>query len=154
MKLRKLTLGLALVSAISFTVVSCGPKDQDIQTEITTAINNPGIMVAVEKGAATLSGKVTSEQEKAVLEMKVKAIKGVKSIQNNLEVPPPPKVDPDAENNLKLAEALKVFPKVKGTVANGVVTLLGDASKEENKKIMQLVSGLNIGKVDNKITVK
>lgn len=154
MKLRKLTLGLALVSAMSLTVVSCGPKDQDIQTEITTAINNPGIMVAVEKGAATLSGKVTSEQEKADLEMKIKAIKGVKSIQNNLEVPPAPKVDPDAENNQKLASALAAFPKIKGAVANGVITLLGEANKEENKKIMQLVSGLNIGKVDNKITVK
>lgn len=154
MKLRKLTLGLVLVSTMSFTIVSCGPKDDEVKTKVTTTINKPNIMVDVTKGVATLSGEVVSEQEKTDLENQVKAIEGVKSVVNNITVPPPPKVDPDAENNSKIAAALKDFPKVQGTVANGVVTLTGEATKDENKKVMQAVSGLNIGKIENKITVK
>lgn len=154
MKLRKLTLGLALLSAMSFTVVSCGPKDDVVKTEITTALNKQDIMVSVDKGVATLSGKVVSDAEKAEMETKAKAIKGVKSVVNNLEVPRPPAVDPDAAVNTQVSTALKDFPKVQGRVVNGVVTLNGEATKDENKKIMQLVSALNIGKVDNKLVIK
>lgn len=144
---------MALVSAISLTVISCGPKDTDIRTEITNSLSKPDLMVDVTNGKATISGTVTSEQEKADIIAKVQNIKGVKSVEDNLTIPQP-KVDPDADNNAKLAEILKAFPKVQGTVVNGTVMLSGEASSEENIKVMQAVSALNIGNVDNKITVK
>lgn len=153
MKLKKLSIGLALVSAISFTAVSCGPKDADIKTEITNSLSKPDLMVDVTDGKATISGTVTSEQEKADIIAKVKGTKGVKSVEDNLTIPQP-KVDVDAENNAKLAEILKAFPNVKGTVVNGTIMLSGEANKDENMKVMQAVSALNVARVDNKITVK
>jgi osmotically-inducible protein OsmY len=91
------------------------------------------------------------------------AVKGVKTVVNNITVTPPPApvvvapppvINPDDVLTRSVRDAIKDFPGVTATVTNGVVTLTGTVSKENQRKIMMSVSSLKPKKIENKLTVK
>src|SRR5688500_13875005 len=89
MKIAKLLPLLALVAGLTFS--GCKPKDADIKANIEKSLkespSTSGVMVMVNEGVATLSGEVPDAATKSALDAKVAGIKGVKSVQNNTNLP-------------------------------------------------------------------
>ena len=148
---------------MSATLVSCGVKDSTIQEEIANAAKTTPdlatVTSTVKDGVVTLTGEVKDDAAKAASEAAVKAIKGVKSIVNNISITPPPPppvvtVNPDDELKKGIADATKDFPTVKADVVDGVVTLTGDIKRSSLPKLLQSLNSLKPKKVDNKLTIK
>ncbi len=165
MKLTKLLMAIAIVSTVSF--VSCGPKDADIQTAVQAKINAmpdmvKGATVEVKDGVATLSGECKDEMCKAECEKAAKEVKGVKSVVSNFTIaaPPPPPPAPvviTADDPLTkgVTDATKDFPGVTATVNDGVVSVTGEISKANWKKLKMALDGLRPKKVDGSgLTIK
>lgn len=86
MKIKNLLAILALFAAL--TAVACGGKtDADVQKEVTSRINKPGVTATVKDGVVTLSGTVATQEESKSVEASVKG-EGVKSVTNNLQIKP------------------------------------------------------------------
>lgn len=88
----------------------------------------------------------------------LKAIEGIKDVMDmsTVEAPAPveTKVASAPENLQKVKDALKDFPKVKAEVVNGELTINGDVTKEDAKKIKQSIDALKVGKVKYNYIVK
>lgn len=154
MKTTKLMMSAAI--AATLFLVSCGPKDADIQAAV-QAKEASGITVAVTKGAVTLTGEAPDDAAKAIAEEVAKAEKGVKSVANNLTVKPavaPVVIAEDTVLQKNVADAVKDFPTVKADVKDGVVTLTGELKKASLITLMQHLSALKPKKIDNKLTIK
>ena len=89
----------------------------------------------------------------------LKAIPGVKDVMDMASVTPAAAavetasvVDPAVQQ--KLADAVKDFPTVKAEVVNGELTLTGDVTAEQARKIKMSVDALKLGKVNFKYNVK
>src|ERR1700712_4446922 len=126
MTFTKVLMGLAI--AISVGVVSCKPKDADVKAAIETSVSSVaasvnGAAFNVKDGVATISGEAKDEATKAALATAVAALKGVKSVVNNVTIaapPPPPTVVPasvatvlDATTQQKVKDGLK---DIKGVI--------------------------------------
>lgn len=154
----------ALAVAVSFGAVSCKKKvsDADLQTQATTIVtSNPNASVEVKEGVAHLSGTFADQASKDAMIAQLKAIKGVKDVMDmsKVEATPPPSavetksaVDPAVQK--KVQDAVKDFPTVKVEVINDELTLTGNVSQEQAKKIKQSVDALKVGKVKYNYTVK
>ncbi len=152
---------LALAATVSFT--GCKEKDATVKTRVEEKLQanqeTAGTMVSVTDGVATLSGEVSTENGRIESENIAKGTKGVKSVVNNLTVAvaqttAPVIVAPDDALTTSLRDATKDHPTVNATVVNGTVTLTGTISKADNVKLMQKISALNPGKIDNQLVIK
>lgn len=153
---------LALVVATTFT--ACKPKDVDIEKNVTTAIAAyPGVSVSVKDGVATLTGEVTDEASKTAAQTAAAAVKGVKSVTNNLTLPPPPPppapvvINPDETLQNSAKEVIAALPSAKGvtaTVKEGVVTLTGTIKKADLPGLIQKLNEIKPKKVENKLVIK
>jgi hyperosmotically inducible protein len=157
----RVLLGLAFVSALM--VSSCGPKDVDIEKKSTAAISAyPGVSVTVKDGVATLTGEVTDESSKTAIENSVKSVKGVKSVINNLSVPPPApapapvEINPDVtlQQSVNTIISSMNLSKVQATVKDGVVTLTGEIKKSDLPTLMQKLNEIKPKKIENKLVKK
>jgi len=152
----------ALAVAISFGAVSCKKKisDADLQTQATTVVtSNPNASVEVKDGVAHLSGTFADQQSKDAMIAKLKAINGVKDVMDMSTVAAPAApvetttaVDPAVQK--KVQDAVKDFPSVKVEVVNGELTLTGNVSSLQARKIKESVDALKIGKYNNNLVVK
>ncbi|HCN52163.1 MAG TPA: BON domain-containing protein [Chryseobacterium sp.] len=153
----------ALAVAVSFGAVSCKKKvsDADLQTQATTVVtSNPNASVEVKEGVAHLSGTFADPQSKDAMIAKLKAISGIKDVMDMSTVAPPPPpavettsaVDPAVQK--KVQDAVKDFPSVKVEVVNGQLTLTGNVSSQQARKIKESVDALKIGKYNNNLIVK
>lgn len=152
----------ALAVAVSFGAVSCKKKisDADLQTQATTVVtSNPGASVEVKEGVAHLSGTFADQQSKDATIAKLKAIKGVKDVMDMSTIAAAPApvettsaVDPAVQK--KVQDAVKDFPTVKVEVVNGQLTLTGNVSAQQARKIKESVDALKIGKYNNNLIVK
>lgn len=158
-KFSRLLLLLGAVAIISSTITSCKSKvkDEDVKTNIETALRaNPetaGLMVDVKDGVATVSGETKDEAAKAKAAELATAVKGVKSVQNNVSVavpPPAPQVEITADDPLTTAvkDATKDFPTVTATVKDGVISVSGELKSDSWKKLKMALDGLKPKKVD------
>ncbi len=156
-KLSRLLLLFGAVALISSTTPGCKSKvkDADVKTAVETALQaNPetaGLMVDVKDGVATVSGEAKDEAAKAKAAELVTAVKGVKSVQNNVAVaPPPPPVQITADDPLTTAvkDATKDFPTVTATVKDGVISVSGELKSDSWKKLKMALDGLKPKKVD------
>lgn len=157
-------MAIAIVSTVSF--VSCSPKDADIQKAVEAKITAmpemvKGATVEVKDGVATLSGECKDEMCKAECEKAAKEVKGVKSVVSNFTImapePPAAPVVITADDPLSkgVADATKDFPGVTATVNDGVVSVTGDISKANWKKLKMALDGLHPKKVDGAaLTIK
>lgn len=153
---------LALIATVAFT--GCKPKDADIEKGITTVIAAyPGVSVTVKDGIATLNGEVADAATKASVETAAKAVKGVKSISNNITLPPPPPppapvvINPDETLQTSATQAiagLNISKTVTATVKDGVVTLTGQIKKTELPALIQKLNEIKPKKIENKLVIK
>ncbi|CAM3111019.1 transporter [Chryseobacterium flavum] len=153
----------ALAVAVSFGAVSCKKKvsDADLQTQATTVVtSNPNASVEVKEGVAHLSGTFADQQSKDAMIAKLKAISGVKDVMDmsTIAAPAPAPVETasavDPAVQKKVQDAVKDFPSVKVEVVNGELTLTGNVSSLQARKIKESVDALKIGKYNNNLIVK
>ncbi len=158
----KKTIAMAtLALAISFSTTSCKKKisDAELQTQATNVVTAaPTASVEVKNGEAHLSGTFADEASRDSMIASLKAIPGIKSVHDmsTIEAPAPiettPAVDPVAQQ--KVTDAVKDFPSVKVEVINGELTLSGNVSATQARKIKESVDALKLGKVNYNYTVK
>lgn len=155
----------ALAVAISFGAVSCKKKvsDADLQTQATTVVtSNPGTSVEIKDGVAHLSGTFETQEEKDAMIKQLKAINGIKDVHDMATVAPSTAapapveiesaVDPAVQQ--KVQDAVKDIPGVKVEVINGELTLTGNISSSDARKVKESVDALKVGKVHYNYTVK
>jgi hyperosmotically inducible protein len=155
---------LALMLSASVAIVSCKPKDADVKTAIEKSVSADatlsGVVVEVKDGVATLSGTVNNEADKAAAVAKAQAIKGVKSVVDNIAPPAPISEIPvvsaaDATLEAGLRDLTKDLSEVKYAVKDGVITLTGEISKAKNVAFTQAYMALKPVRVDRTgLTVK
>lgn len=159
----KRTLSYFLITAFAgIWLFSCKPKisDQDIEAKIQSNPTLSHIVATAKKGVVTLSGEAKDEADKTNIESAVKGIEGVKQVINNMTIAPPPPPAPveiaaDDPLTKGIADVLKDFPSVKATASDGVITVTGEATAANWKKIKMALDGLKPKKVDaSALTIK
>lgn len=154
----------ALAIAVSFGSVSCKKKvsDADLQTQATTVVvSNPNASVEVKDGVAHLSGTFETQEAKDAMIKQLKAINGVKEVMDMATVAPAATVSPAIETQSavapevqqKVQDAVKDIPGVKVEVINGELTLTGNISSSDARKVKESVDALKVGKVNYNYTV-
>ncbi|MCA6069174.1 BON domain-containing protein [Chryseobacterium sp. RG1] len=154
----------ALAIAVSFGSISCKKKvsDADLQTQATTIVtSNPGASVEVKDGVAHLSGTFADEQSKNAMIAQLKTVNGIKDVMDMTKIEAPAPVAPvettsavDPAVQKKVQDALKDFPSVKVEVVNGELTLTGNVSSLQARKIKESIDALKVGKYNNNLVVK
>ena len=151
----------ALALMVSTVAVSYKkkPNDTELATQATEIVKaNPTASVEVKEGVAHLSGTFATQAEKDAMIASLKAIPGVKDVMDMASVTPAAVVETasvvDPAVQQKLADAVKDFPTVKAEVVNGELTLTGDVTAEQARKIKMSVDALKLGKVNFKYNVK
>lgn len=144
-------------------LASCGPKDNEIQDSFSKKAQADSrlshISASVSEGVITLNGQCEDEGCRSYAEQSAKEIKGVKSVVNNITVAPPVtaapvEISPDAALETGARDAVKDYPGVTATVANGEITLTGQIERNRLTKLIQAVQALNPKKVNNNLKVK
>ncbi|MBX3253725.1 MAG: BON domain-containing protein [Chitinophagaceae bacterium] len=148
---------LAIAAFVSLSLFSCksGVKDADIEAKIQANAALSHVAATVKDGVVTLSGEAKDEADKANAEAAVTAIEGVKQVVNNLTIAPPPPPPPviisgDDQLNKGIADALKDFPTVQATAKDSIITVTGETTAANWKKIKIALDGLRPKKVDPK----
>ena len=158
MKIRSILLGMSL----AFSFVACAPKDADIEKEVNEKLNTPSVQVTLHDGVATIVGTCDDDAFKKNIERSVKAVKGVKSVINNCQIPVANEepaaaaviINPDNDLDKSVGKVVKAYDGVSATVVGGVVTLSGEIKRSQLAPLMQSVQELKPKKVDNKLTIK
>jgi len=158
MKTKLLLCAVVLFAGIAFS--SCKPSDEKLQQQVTTGLTavSSAISSEVKKGEVTLSGVVNSEDLKAAAEKAAAAVKGVRSVVNNIQVQlPAPVITPDQALQTAISTAVTAggdaFKKVVVAVQDSVITLTGEVKKVDLKKLMQVVNEIQPKKVVNSLTI-
>ena len=159
--MKKIFQMAALALMVSTVAVSCKkkPNDTELATQATEIVKaNPTASVEVKEGVAHLSGTFATQAEKDAMIASLKAIPGVKDVMDMASVTPAAAVETasvvDPAVQQKLADAVKDFKTVKVEVVNGELTLTGDVTAEQARKIKMSVDALKLGKVNFKYNVK
>jgi osmotically-inducible protein OsmY len=160
MKAKLVVCGVLLLAGIAFN--SCKPSDTELQKAITTGLSALPAEISsdVQKGEVTLSGIVESDELKAEAEKLAGAIKGIKSVVNNIEVRKPvaePVIHPDDILTHSISTAIsaagEAYKDVAVAVKDGEVTLTGSVKKADLQKVMQIVNEAYPGKVNNLLNI-
>ncbi|CAN5578175.1 hypothetical protein BH10BAC3_BH10BAC3_13570 [soil metagenome] len=156
MKIKQIFAGLSLVAFSC--LVSCKSNDVELKTNVSTAVKNDDVDVAVADGVVTLSGEVKSPAAKRKAEVEARNVQGVQSVVNEITVTPPPAppAPPTADEKLNnvVQAVIAPFPDVRARVDNGVVTLTGKISRPGILLLMPKIAGLFPKKIENKLTIK
>lgn len=143
------------VAMASIWLFSCKPKikDQDIEAKIQSNTALSHLVASVQDGVVTLSGECKDPTDQMNCETAVKSIEGVKQVVNNTTIAPPPAPAPveiaaDDPLTKGITDALKDFPTVKATAADGIITVTGETTAANWKKIKMALDGLHPKKVD------
>ncbi len=158
MKIQSILLGMVL----AISLLSCAPKDADLEKQISEKLNTAGVHVTVHDGVATIVGTCDDEAFKKNIERSVKSVEGVKSVVNNCQIPEPNVepaaaavvINPDNDLDKSVGKVIKAYNGVSATVVGGVVTLSGEIKREQLQPLIQSIQELKPKKVDNKLTIK
>ena len=159
---------LLLVLTISTTVglVSCKPKDADIQAAMETKAKADAdlsvVTVQVTDGVATLGGELKDAAVKAKIPALSSDVKGLKSTVDNTTVAVvaapaqiPVVISADDPLSKSVTDATKDYPTVKASVNAGIIIVSGTLSTEKWKKLKMTLDGLHPKKVDGSaLTIK
>lgn len=152
MKIKQIFTILSLATLT--LVVSCTPKDSDLQKSATEVlVATPGISVAVKDGVATLTGNVTDATVAAAAAEATGKIKGIKSVNNMVSVTviapvPMPEIATTDALTMGVNDVIKDFPGVTTTITDGVIAVTGELSAEKWKTLKMALDALNPKKVD------
>ncbi|KQR92717.1 transporter [Chryseobacterium sp. Leaf180] len=162
----KKTIAMAAMAiAVSFGSVSCkkNVSDADLQTQATTVMTaNPNASVEIKEGVAHLQGTFADQAAKDAAIKQLKEIKGVKDVHDMSTIAAPMTATAPVETNStadpmvqqKVQDAVKDFPNVKVETINGELTITGNVSQLQARKIKESVDALKVGKVNYNYTVK
>lgn len=158
MKMRSTLLGMAL----AVSLISCGPKDADIEKAISEKLNTPEIQVTVHEGVATITGTCEDENFKKNIEKSVRATKGVKSVVNTCELARANQepaaatvvINSDADLDKSVSKIVDSYDGVSATVVGGAITLSGEIKRDKLQPLMQSIQELHPKKVENKLIIK
>lgn len=161
MKMQRLVNGLVVLTFLN-VFISCGPKDEDVQSAVQAVISGGacvGVSSKVDDGTVTLSGDCKDQQSITVLETQLREVHGVKKIVNNVKISDPEIVVADP-GTLTISNAdtltagvrkiIKDYPSVQATVSDSVVSLSGELKKTESEKLINEIKGLKPKSVDSK----
>ncbi|NIG52206.1 BON domain-containing protein [Chitinophaga sp. Cy-1792] len=163
--MKRKSLLVALTLFMGLFLFACKPSDSKIQQSVNEKLSAiPGITADVKNGVVTLNGEVADETARTSAEDALKDIKGIKSVDNKIMVkapepeaaPAPVVINPDdvLRKSLDSTYAAAGFTNVTVSVDSGVVTLSGEATKADLKKIVQKAQESKPKKVVNNIKVK
>jgi hyperosmotically inducible protein len=143
-----------LLAGSFLSIQACKPKDADIKTAVDTAIASvSGVSSSVTEGVVTLSGTVAEEATKVTAENAAKAVKGVKSVTNNISVVVPV-ISGDVVLNEAIKTAMAAFPTVQAVAKDSIITLTGEIIRADLQKVIQAAQSLRPKKVENQLTIK
>jgi Predicted periplasmic or secreted lipoprotein len=158
--MKKSVLVYAFVLATSIMLYSCGKSDEKIKQSVETALtttNSGSVSTEVKDGVVTLKGTVNTPEEKVALEQAVKALKDVKSVNNEIQINmPAPAVSADQTLTNAINSGLTAagFSGINVAINNGEVTLTGEVKKADLPKVMQIANDAKPTKVNNQLTIK
>lgn len=157
-QLKKILLAFALMGTLSFSLTSCKnePKDSDLVTKAKSVIPE-GVTIDVKKGVATLTGEYNDNDAKQSTENAVKAIPGIKSVEDNATVKSESGdvvVSVDSVLKSKVNDILKGYTGVTADINDGVVTLNGELNRSELPRLMQAINTLQPKKIEQKLLLK
>ena len=157
MKLIKVVPAVVIAATLCFA--SCKPKDSDIKEKVEAAIKaDPmlnGAMVDVKDGVVTVTGEMKDSSCKAMCESAFKGIKGVEKVVNNCTIAPPPAPPApptpasvttalDDATQQKVKDGLKDIKGVTVTFDADKAILVGEVSKNDRMKIMQMLASAKV----------
>ena len=157
-QIRKILLAFVIMGTLSFSLTSCKtePKDSDLVTKA-KAVLPEGVNIDVKKGVATLSGEYNDDNAKQSTENAVKAIPGIKSVEDNAtikETASSVEVSADSVLKSKVNDVLKGYTGVTADVNDGIVTLNGELNRSELPRLMQAINALQPKKIEQKLLLK
>ncbi|WP_295842714.1 BON domain-containing protein [uncultured Apibacter sp.] len=157
-QIRKILLAFVIMGTLSFSLTSCKtePKDSDLVTKA-KAVLPEGVNIDVKKGVATLSGEYNDDNAKQSTENAVKAIPGIKSVEDNAtikETASSVEVSADSVLESKVNDVLKGYTGVTADVNDGIVTLNGELNRNELPRLMQAINALQPKKIEQKLLLK
>jgi hyperosmotically inducible periplasmic protein len=145
----------------SAVLVSCKPKDSDIQAGIDAKVKGmseaSAVTYSVKDGVVTLGGETKAEAGKYSIETAVKDVKGVKQVVNNISVVPeqaPIVITADDPLKQSVSDATKDYPGVNASVSDGTITLTGEIKRDDLKKLMMNLNTLKPRKIENQLKIK
>lgn len=143
---------------------SCKKSDANLKNEVDKVLADQmenAVVATVKDGVVTLTGTVPEESNKTTVANAVLAVKGVKSVVNNLVVPAKPEImipqipaDDVIKTTVESGLSLAGFKEIKANVTDGEVTLTGDLKRADLTKVMQIVNEAKPRRVINNITLK
>lgn len=157
MKVKFLTF-LALAAALF--MLGCGKSDADLKKAVDdklAADKVTGLTVAVNSGAATLTGEAADITVKNKAETSAKAVEGIKSVDVSkvtlkpVPTPAPPSPDKMLEGTINEGLKKKSISGVTVAVANGEVTLSGTVDKAKVAEVMMVANEAKPKKVINNL---
>lgn len=146
-------LAIAGTMLLSFNACKSKVSDADLKAkiEVVTAAN-PAVSVDVKEGVVTLSGTVSSVEEKDRLVEAIQAVdkKHVKSVVSDVTVESTGIVinNVDADLQKQVVDAVKDFPTVQAVVKEGVITVTGTVEQARVQTLKMSLDALNPKKVD------
>ncbi len=159
MKKTLATMFIALAVLAGNTSCKNKTNDAELQTSATTIVSsNPEASVEIKDGTAHLSGTFEDEASRDATIAQLKAIPGIKdvhdmtTIREVVAVETVSPVDPAVQQ--KVADAIKDFPSVKVEVINNELTITGDVSTAQARRIKKSVDALQVGNVNYNYNVK
>ncbi len=138
MKVMKAVSAFALTAALAMPAAFAQNDDAHLQQEVQKALSSSrfkGIQPSVQNGVVTLNGTVDLFATKMAADQKVRHVKGMKALQDDIQVSGPE--IPDQQLQAKLQQAIAygllgyvpvAFQAITVQVQNGVVTLGGHAA--------------------------
>ena len=169
------TVSTALVAVAIALTLACSDKSAkapDVSSDIRHSLDQAGLNdVSVsqdrDKSVVTLTGKVSSDDDKARAETIAKSIAGSEVVSNEIGVRPADdastakKIDSDLDSGIdKNLDAMLIQHRLKKDVSydvtNGVVTLKGDVPSQSQRASVEKMAGQvpNVKQVVNELEVK
>jgi hyperosmotically inducible protein len=154
--MKKIISSALIVTVLFFA--SCGPKDTDINQNVTTDVQavTPGVSTDVKDGVVTLTGQVKDETARTAAEDAAKKVSGVKSVVNNITLAPPPpepvitlSTDETLQNAVN--ELIREYPDVTAKVTDGEIVVNGEITKAGWAKLKPALEALNPRRLNSEI---
>lgn len=156
--MKRLLIAISFLGACCY-LPACKSKvsDAEIKSQVEAVLASEpaysGLTADVSDGVVTVNGSVQDATDKAGIESRIAGVKGVKSVQDNSTVtPPPPPTEPviaaDDPLTKGVTDALKDFPGINATVNDGIITVTGEASAADWRKVKMALDALRPKRVD------
>jgi len=157
---------LTIISISGVMLIGCKGKqtDAEIQASINEKIASKeemkGLNASVSNGVVTVTGECPTEECKRDCAEAIKGVKGVKEVNNNIQVasistaPAPVEIAGDETLKSSVNDVVKGYDGVQADVKDGVVTLRGTVQRDKLKDLIIAVNELKPRKVDNQLVIK